>query len=123
MNYIDVNILKPLGGTYVAIRDTYIKQAIREGKWLRITIPQGVGEHNPREWVKTGKRVEQVFKIPDHPMVLYRNLVEVGKKYKHVKYMSDTCQPLTRKEPVDLKTSLANISEKHLNNMRAIFHK
>jgi hypothetical protein len=75
--YIDVNIKKPLYANFVRIRDKYIYQAIKEKKKLRITIPQGTGIHDPQEWMKTGKRVEQVFLMPDNPMILWGNYVKI----------------------------------------------
>ena len=73
--FVDIEIRKPLYHNFVRIRDKYINQAIREGKQLRIKIPQGVGIHDPAEWKRTGKRVEQVFLIPDRPMILFGNYV------------------------------------------------
>lgn len=77
MGFVDVEIKKPIYGTYVGIRDTYLKQAIRQGKLLKITIPEGVGIADPREWIKTGKRIEKVFLRPDEPMILYANHVQL----------------------------------------------
>lgn len=77
MGFVDVEIRDPMYGTYVGIRDTYLRQAIRQGKLLRITIPDGVGIADPREWIKTGKRIEKVFLRPDEPMILYANYVQL----------------------------------------------
>ena len=79
---VTVVIEKPLYDNYVNIRDIYLKQAAREGIPLRIVIPQGEALVDPREWVATGKRVEQVFKIPNKPMVLYGNFVPLKNEVK-----------------------------------------
>lgn len=80
MENVTVTINKPLYGTFVNIRDIYIKQAIRERVPLRIVIPQGEALVDPKEWIKTGKRVEQVFRIANKPMVLYGNYVPLTKE-------------------------------------------
>lgn len=72
---VDVTIHKPLYDNFVNIRDSYLKTAIRQGKLLRVTIPQGTAVVDPKEWVTTGKKVKQVFLRPDEPMVLYGNYV------------------------------------------------
>lgn len=82
--FVEVDIKKPLYGTYVQIRSKYIKEAILSGKLLKITIPQGVGIHDPKEWAKTGKKYEQIFLIPDCPMVLYGNYVKIGQTKEQV---------------------------------------
>lgn len=78
---VDVTIHKPLYDNFVNIRDTYIKTAIRQGKLLKVTIPQGTAVVDPKEWVATGKVVKQVFLRPDEPMRLVGNYVPlpVGK--------------------------------------------
>lgn len=77
MDTIQVVIQKPLFGSYVYVRDIYLKQAIAEHKNLSIIIPsQGQFEHDPRAWIKTGKRMEKVFKIKNRPMVLYGNYAD-----------------------------------------------
>lgn len=68
--YIDITIKKPVYGTFVYVRDIYIEQAIREGKKLKVSIPQGVAITEP-EWWKQGQKLEKVFRIPDKPMILY----------------------------------------------------
>ncbi len=75
METIDIKITKPIYGTYVGIRDIYLSQALNEKKMLRISIPQGIAVVDPREWMKTAKRMEKVFKIPNKPMILYANYV------------------------------------------------
>lgn len=72
---VDVTIRKPLYDNFVNIRDTYLRTAIRQGKLLRVTIPQGTAVVDPREWVATGKVSYQVFLRPDEPMKLVGNYV------------------------------------------------
>ena len=86
--YIDINIGKPVyetdKGSFVYIRDKFIKQAQKENKYLRITVPKGTGIVTPNKWMKNAKKLEQIFKIPTSPMVLYGNVIEVsqGSKYE-----------------------------------------
>ena len=79
-NTVDVTIHKPLYDTFVNIRETYVRRAIKEGKLLRITIPQGTAVVDPKEWIMTGKVHKQVFLRPDEPMILYGNNVPVQLK-------------------------------------------
>lgn len=69
--YIEVIIKKPLYGTFVYIRETFVNKAIKTGKVLRVTIPQGVAIVDPVDLKTNGKRMEKVFLRPDQPMVLY----------------------------------------------------
>lgn len=73
----DVVIRKPLYHNFVYIRDSILYRAINQHLLLRIRIPQGMGIADPKKWIKTGKRMEKVFKIPNHPMILYGNYVHV----------------------------------------------
>jgi hypothetical protein len=66
-------INKPIYGTYIAIRDKYLNQAIKLKTDLRVTIPQGTYIVNPKKWIKTGRKQEKVFLIPDQPMILWEN--------------------------------------------------
>ena len=77
MKTVNITIKKPLYGTFCYIRDIYLKQAIRENKKLRITIPQGTALHDPKEWVRTGNLMWKIFKIPDKPMELWGNYVKL----------------------------------------------
>lgn len=85
--YVDVKIDKPLftseKGSYCSIRDIYIDQAERQKKYLRITVPEGTMVTTAKKWLKGAKRMEQVFKIPTRPMVLYANYVVVSKAYQY----------------------------------------
>jgi len=82
---IEVNIRKPVYGNFVYIRDIYLRQAIRQGCKLRITVPRGSAIVDPREWIKNGKRMEKIFKRPDQPMILYGGNVPIpGEKGKVV---------------------------------------
>ena len=69
MNYIPITINKPLYDNFCYIRDSYIKQASAEGKWLKITTPNGVGFCSP-SWMMGGKKMTKVFKYANNPMIL-----------------------------------------------------
>jgi hypothetical protein len=73
---IKVYIYKPVYQTFVYVREKYLKQAKREGTKIEITCPDHKCIVSPDVWMKEGKRLEKVFKDPDHPMVLWGNLVE-----------------------------------------------
>lgn len=75
--YVEVNIRKPLHGTFVYIRDKYLRQAKLRNIPLQITIPQGVGIMTYEEFMKGAKQMSKVFKDPEHPMVLYGNYVKL----------------------------------------------
>ena len=70
---INIKINKPIYGTYIAIRDKYLNQALKLKTDLRVEIPQGTYIVNPRKWIKTGRKQEKVFLIPDQPMILWEN--------------------------------------------------
>lgn len=76
-SYIDINIRKPVFGNFCYIRETYIKQARREGKLLKITTPNGTGIISPDDWEKNGKVLLKEFKIPGRPMRLVGNHVPI----------------------------------------------
>lgn len=84
---IKVTINKPVYGNFVYIRNTYIAQAWKSKVMLEITVPNGTGIMDPIEWVKTGKRMEKVFKKVDEPMILYGNNVIIP---EHQYKMSQT---------------------------------
>jgi len=92
--YITVNILKPIYGTYVGIRDKYIFKAKREKKDLFIRIPQGTCTISPAKFLRGATRIEKVFLIPDKPMVLYCNTIHVDKQTP----LEDITIPLDLKE-------------------------
>jgi hypothetical protein len=77
MDYIEVNILKPLyiyeGVPFVNIRDKYLKQAKYQGKLLKITTPTTTHYTTPEAWIKTGKKLKEVFLFPNRPMKLVGN--------------------------------------------------
>lgn len=79
--YIDIRIFKPVyevdKGSFVYINEKFIKQARREGKDLRITVPRGTGTCTVAKWMKNAKKMEKIFNIPTVPMILYGNIVEV----------------------------------------------
>ena len=75
--YLDIEIKKPLFGTFCYIRKEAVDHALKYKKLLRITIPQGVGIISPKDWLKEAKYMEKVFMRPDEPMKLYGNYVPV----------------------------------------------
>lgn len=77
---IEVNIQKPLYGTFCYIRDIYIEKAIKYRCSLRVTIPQGTADVDPKWWRDTGKLMKKVFNDPVHPMILYGNHLPIYKK-------------------------------------------
>lgn len=75
-----VNILKPVYGNFVYIRESILKKAIQKGEGLEVTIPAGSAVIDPKKWIETGKRLEKVFKIPGVPMILIGNHVPIEEK-------------------------------------------
>jgi hypothetical protein len=82
MKPIKFDIHKPIYGKFVGLQASRVETAIREGRMLEITIPQGTGIHDPVEWKRTGKVMSKVFLIEDSPMKMYGNNVVVGQKPK-----------------------------------------
>ena len=75
MEYVEVEIKKPLYGSFCYIRDIYISNAIHTHKMLRITIPQGTYDIDPNEWMATAVPMKKVFLQKDNPMTLWGNHV------------------------------------------------
>jgi hypothetical protein len=77
MDYIEVDIKKPLyfyeDAPFVNIRDKYLNQAKSEHKYLKITTPTTTHYTLPEDWIKTGKRLSEVFLFKDRPMILWGN--------------------------------------------------
>lgn len=72
---IEVNIKKPLNGDrYVGINEETLNRAILRGERIKVTVPKGEATIDPKQWIKSGKRVEKYFKKP-YPMVLWYNNV------------------------------------------------
>ena len=74
---IIVEIKKPLYQNFAYIRDKYLYEAIERGVNVEIRIPQGTAVVDPKKWIKTGKRMEKVFLLPDNPMILWGNRVPI----------------------------------------------
>ena len=72
-----INIKKPIHSTYIGINETKINRAINLGEKLEITIPQGTGTADPKEWMKTGRMFKKVYLFPDNPMTMYANYVPI----------------------------------------------
>jgi hypothetical protein len=73
-------ITKPLSENYVAVYDRYINTAIKRHTKMKVCI-KGVGCEvvDPKEWKKTGKRIEKVYLFEDMPMILWANFVRPSK--------------------------------------------
>ena len=72
----EIRILKPLyesnGYDFVNVR---LSELHSKDDWVRIVTPKGEIECLVKDWIKTGKLVEQEFKIPGVPMKLVGNYV------------------------------------------------
>ncbi|MEK6881059.1 MAG: hypothetical protein AABY22_15680 [Nanoarchaeota archaeon] len=68
---MEITINKPLKDNYVFIRRETLTKAIMAGNRLKVIVPAGEETINAAEWLKSGFKIEKVFKIKDHPMVLY----------------------------------------------------
>lgn len=75
---VTITIYKPVYGTFVYIRDSYIKEAKRKNVPLHIIIP-GIADSiiSVSDWLKDAKILFKEFKIPGHPMKLYGNHVPI----------------------------------------------
>lgn len=82
--FVDIDIKKPMFDNFVYIYDKFIKQAEKENKYLRITIPNGTGVMSPKVWMKGAKKMEKIYKIAGVPMILWGNTVRLsqGSKYE-----------------------------------------
>jgi uncharacterized protein YcgI (DUF1989 family) len=80
MKLVKVTIRKPMYGNYVYINGTFIDKAIRAGAMMEITVPAGKAVVDPKKWKANGKIMKKVFRIPDHPMILYGGEVPVPGK-------------------------------------------
>jgi hypothetical protein len=76
-DFIEVDIRKPLyvyeGVPFCNIRDKYLKKAKYQGKLLKITTPTTTHYTTPEAWIKTGKKLKEVFLFEKHPMTLWGN--------------------------------------------------
>ena len=63
----EIEILKPLHGRYICIRESYLLSGPR----MKVKIPQGESEIDTSEWMKTGKKMEKVYLYEDRPMILW----------------------------------------------------
>ena len=76
--YIEIKVNKPLYGTYFNLWDKYIDDAKRLKVPIMFTLQYGRAIYTPAEWLKGAKRVEQIFKRPDEPMVMWGKEIEIG---------------------------------------------
>ncbi len=85
--YICPKIEKPIyetdEGSYVAIYDKHIKQAIKNRKMILIRTnwrgQEISGVYPPKQW-KKGKVIEKVYLQPNNPMKLYAGMVLIPKE-------------------------------------------
>lgn len=74
---VEVFIERPVYGTFVYVRDKYLKQAIREHTDMIIkTEVDGIKYQckvSPLIWIRDGKKLLKEFLIPGSPMTLYGN--------------------------------------------------
>lgn len=68
-----ITIEKPLYGNFCYIRETFLKNAIKDGEVVEVKLPNMTAIISPREWIKTGKVMKKVFNFPDNPMILWGN--------------------------------------------------
>ena len=73
---IKVFIKKPLNGFYVAVDESKLRSAIRRRESIIIACPGIEATVSPKDWIKTGKRIEKVFNYPNNPMILYSNSIK-----------------------------------------------
>lgn len=75
-----IELYKPLfknkRGYFHNIYDKHLKDAIKEKKIIQAKTFHGIYEIDPKQWIATGKKMEQVFKRPDEPMILYGNYLK-----------------------------------------------
>jgi len=96
MKTVKITIRKPIYGNRVCINSTFVDRAIRDHRYMEITIPNGTGIVDPREWKARNDTIEKVFLRPDEPMLLYCGNVPVPEK-----------EPVKRElRPEDLQTKL-----------------
>ena len=79
---------KPLSGTFVAVRDTYINLTIKRHTKMKVCIKDvGCEVVDPVKWKETGKRIEKVFLFKNMTMIFFGNTV-------HVQDIKETPKPI-----------------------------
>ena len=71
----EIRIYKPL---YSHNNRDFVNVRLSEllkSRWVRIITPNGERECLSREWIRTGRRTEQVFRFKDSPMKMVGNYV------------------------------------------------
>ena len=89
---IHFKIKKPLYDNFVNLRKSLLLRAIKDGELIKVSIPQGSAIVSPVWWLKTGKEVEQVFKIPDRPMKLVGNFTPIKPKQTEDEKAEEFCK-------------------------------
>jgi hypothetical protein len=67
-----IHIKKPIYGHCVAINSKLLFMADQQHKRIIVSCPGAEEETTAREWQWKAKRINKVFRIPNHPMVLYQ---------------------------------------------------
>ena len=95
MEYIEVPIIeKPLYGTFVYVRDIYLKKAERTGKPLLIRTSNARRVCTASEWKRNASRMEKTFEFPNSPMVLWGNYITPYIRKERVSSIIDGQQEL-----------------------------
>ena len=75
---VDVKVEVPLiknGRPFFNLRKSFVEKALREGKLMRLTWPDGSALHKPEEWLK-GEPYQKEFKFAGKPMEMVGNYLE-----------------------------------------------
>ena len=76
---VDVEVKVPLiknGRPFFNLNKRFIEKALREGKIMRITWPDGSALHKPEEWLK-GEPYQKEFKFPAQPLSMIGNFLDL----------------------------------------------
>jgi hypothetical protein len=96
LSNMHIDIRKPLYGSFVNLREDHLKQAIKKGEAFYVSIKGGPKvKIDPQEWIRTGKKAEQVFRFKDRPMKLVGNYVQtipITESRESKKEVCGTCE-------------------------------
>jgi hypothetical protein len=80
--FLVIEIAKPIytheGADCVRVNEKYMKQATENSQYLVIRTPNGEKQMLPKGVRKVGKKVKEVFRYPDNPMIMYELLIPHG---------------------------------------------
>ena len=70
-----LTLYKPIypNSLYFGIRQETLRKAIRNRDYLKVQYQGIIYQVRPKQWIKTGTRIEKVYRFPDNPMILYCN--------------------------------------------------